>query len=253
MGLILVSLPAACRAAWAPAAGTVPSGGSRAGAEAARHGPLLCSSPRCWDQVATTTVSTPPHRRDALPLSPLEPPDPSPPVPGPCAKFICRFLPRIMRGCGRLCPWPAPYYSCHSELVLSPRMGGRGLAARCPQHLGMTCRLHFCTGATYLSCTCHSINSVCAPRPFAVLSIVAFVFFARWPVQLKADQTQALPGCGWGGRGHLPDLGWWAGRGRSLQSEGKGGQKSLSALQCPLLLTNVYSRLKILLQMSLPL
>uniref|UniRef100_M3YNE2 G protein-coupled receptor 137 n=1 Tax=Mustela putorius furo TaxID=9669 RepID=M3YNE2_MUSPF len=137
----------------------------------------LGSGSWCWDQVATTTVSTPPHRRDALPLSPLEPPDPSPPVPGPCAKFICRFLPRIMRGCGRLCPWPAPYYSCHSELVLSPRMGGRGLAARCPQHLGMTCRLHFCTGATYLSCTCHSINSVCAPRPFAVLSIVAFVFF----------------------------------------------------------------------------
>lgn len=89
-----ISLSAACQAASAPAAGTAPSGGSQAGTGAARLGPLLCSSPRCWTQAATTTVSTPLHRRDPLHLSP-EHSDPSPSYPGPCAKFICCFLPRI--------------------------------------------------------------------------------------------------------------------------------------------------------------
>ncbi|XP_034501479.1 integral membrane protein GPR137 isoform X1 [Ailuropoda melanoleuca] len=69
-GSMAVPRAPACRAASALAAGTVPSGGSQAGAGAARHGPLLCSSPRCWDQVATTTVSTPPHRHDPLLVSP---------------------------------------------------------------------------------------------------------------------------------------------------------------------------------------
>lgn len=32
------------------------------------------------------------------------------------------------------------------------------LAARCPQHPGMTCRLCFYAGASYLSCTCHLIK-----------------------------------------------------------------------------------------------
>ncbi|XP_023603126.1 integral membrane protein GPR137 isoform X5 [Myotis lucifugus] len=51
-------------------------------------------STRCWTQAATTTVSTPLHRRDPLHLSPQHS-DPSPSSPGPCAKFICCFLPRI--------------------------------------------------------------------------------------------------------------------------------------------------------------
>ncbi|XP_047630225.1 collagen alpha-1(I) chain-like [Phacochoerus africanus] len=32
----------------------------------------------------------------------------------------------------------------------------------------MTCHFGFYTGASYLSCTCHSINTVCAPSPFTV-------------------------------------------------------------------------------------
>lgn len=32
------------------------------------------------------------------------------------------------------------------------------LTARCPQHPGMTWHLRFYAGASYLSCTCHSIK-----------------------------------------------------------------------------------------------
>uniref|UniRef100_A0A2K5M2I7 G protein-coupled receptor 137 n=1 Tax=Cercocebus atys TaxID=9531 RepID=A0A2K5M2I7_CERAT len=65
----------------------------------------------CQDQAATTTVSTPPHRRDPLP-SPTEYPGPSPRHPKP----LCQDPG------GRGCPllWPAPCCSCHSELVPSP-------------------------------------------------------------------------------------------------------------------------------------
>ncbi|XP_011897280.1 PREDICTED: integral membrane protein GPR137 isoform X1 [Cercocebus atys] len=51
-------------------------------------------STRCQDQAATTTVSTPPHRRDPLP-SPTEYPGPSPRHPKPLCQ-VCHFLPRIL-------------------------------------------------------------------------------------------------------------------------------------------------------------
>nr|XP_045226464.1 integral membrane protein GPR137 isoform X4 [Macaca fascicularis] len=51
-------------------------------------------STRCQDQVATTTASTPPHRRDPLP-SPTEYPGPSPRHPKPLCQ-VCHFLPRIL-------------------------------------------------------------------------------------------------------------------------------------------------------------
>lgn len=66
------------------------------------------------------------------------------------------------------------------------------LAARCPQHPGMTCRLRFYAGASYLSCTCHSINSVCAPCPSTVCQLS--VLLESSPVWLKADQTLAIEG-----------------------------------------------------------
>ncbi|CAD7670126.1 unnamed protein product [Nyctereutes procyonoides] len=132
-------------------------------------------STRCWDQVATTTVSTPPHRRDPLFFFPRTP-RPQSSQPRPRAKFTYRFLPRITGDCGHLFPWPAPCSSCRSELVLSPQ-GNMALAARCPQHLGMTCRLCFYTGASYLSCTCHSINSVCTPHVFTVICLLFVPFF----------------------------------------------------------------------------
>lgn len=49
------------------------------------------------------------------------------------------------------------------------------LAARCPQHPGMSCHFGFYTGASYLSCTCHSINTVCALSPFTVCQLSAYV------------------------------------------------------------------------------
>lgn len=66
------------------------------------------------------------------------------------------------------------------------------LAARCPQHPGMTCRLRFYAGASYLSCTCHSINSVCAPCPSTVCQLS--VLLESSPLWLKADQTLAIEG-----------------------------------------------------------
>uniref|UniRef100_A0A8I5T163 G protein-coupled receptor 137 n=2 Tax=Pongo abelii TaxID=9601 RepID=A0A8I5T163_PONAB len=76
-------------------------------------------STRCQDQAATTTVSTPPHRRDPPP-SPTEYPGPSPPHPRPLCQVCLPLLAQDPGGRG--CPllWPAPCCSCHSELVLSP-------------------------------------------------------------------------------------------------------------------------------------
>uniref|UniRef100_F7I3J7 G protein-coupled receptor 137 n=1 Tax=Callithrix jacchus TaxID=9483 RepID=F7I3J7_CALJA len=76
-------------------------------------------STRFQDQAATTTVSTPPHRRDP-PLSPTEYPGPSPPHPRPLCQVHLPLL--AQEPGGRDCPllWPAPCCSCHSELVPSP-------------------------------------------------------------------------------------------------------------------------------------
>nr|XP_058924932.1 integral membrane protein GPR137 isoform X5 [Kogia breviceps] len=69
---------------------------------------------------------------DVIPLHlPPEPPDPSPSHPRPLCQVHLPLLARDPGGCGCLFPRPAPCYSCCSELVLSPRMGGMALAARC--------------------------------------------------------------------------------------------------------------------------
>ncbi|XP_048217487.1 integral membrane protein GPR137 isoform X4 [Perognathus longimembris pacificus] len=77
-------------------------------------------STRCRDQEVTTTASTPPHRRDPLPLAPHL----WPPRPRPCAKFICRFLPRIPGAMAA----PSSGQLLAAPLVVSlccpPRMGG---------------------------------------------------------------------------------------------------------------------------------
>ncbi|XP_058382537.1 integral membrane protein GPR137 isoform X3 [Diceros bicornis minor] len=135
-------------------------------------------STRCWDQAATTTVSTPPHRRDPL-LFPPRTPRPQSSYPRPLCQVHLPLLAQDPGGCGCLFPWPAACYSCCSELMPSPRMGGMALVARCPQRLGMTCCLRFYTGASDLSCTCHSINSVCAPRPFTVCRLSAVCSLLR--------------------------------------------------------------------------
>lgn len=158
---------------------------------AARRGPPLCSSPRCWDQAATTTVSIPPHRRDPPPFLPRTP-RPQSLSPRPLRQFHLLLLAQNPGGCGCLLPRPAPCYFYCSEFVLSPRMGDMALAARCPQHPGMTCRLRFYAGASYLSCTCHSINSVCAPCPSTVCQLSVLLESSH--VWLKADQTLAIEG-----------------------------------------------------------
>lgn len=75
------------------------------------------------------------------------------------------------------------------------------LAARCPQHLGMTCRLRFCTGASCLSCICHSIKQCPCPSSARRVSPVCFVVHALWPLQLKAEQNPGPPKVwlGWAG------------------------------------------------------
>nr|XP_005598330.1 integral membrane protein GPR137 isoform X1 [Equus caballus]XP_023510068.1 integral membrane protein GPR137 isoform X1 [Equus caballus] len=79
-------------------------------------------STRCWDQAATTTVSTPPHRRDPPPFPPRTP-TPQSSHPRPLCQVHLPLLAQDSGGCGCLLPWPAPCYSCRSELLLSPRMG----------------------------------------------------------------------------------------------------------------------------------
>nr|XP_051689062.1 integral membrane protein GPR137 isoform X1 [Oryctolagus cuniculus]XP_051689063.1 integral membrane protein GPR137 isoform X1 [Oryctolagus cuniculus] len=123
-------------------------------------------STRCRDPAATTTASTPPHRRD----SPPPPPGyPAPPPPGPCAKFTCRFLPRIPgpgppTPSGRLLAAPTVVSLCHP-----PRTGGTALAARCPQRPGMTGTSASVRSQLPLLC-CHSIKCLCPHRfPLSVL------------------------------------------------------------------------------------
>ncbi|XP_070086247.1 integral membrane protein GPR137 isoform X4 [Equus przewalskii] len=79
-------------------------------------------STRCWDQAATTTVSTPPHRRDPPPFPPRTP-TPQSSHPRPLCQVHLPLLAQDSGGCGCLLPWPAPCYSCRSELLPSPRMG----------------------------------------------------------------------------------------------------------------------------------
>lgn len=107
------------------------------------------------------------------------------------------------------------------------------LTARCAQHPGMTCHLRFYAGASYLSCVCHSIKCLC---PMAVHCLPVFCAPRTLSVWLKADQTLALEGGCWTGRGRLPPPGWWAQRGKSLQSEGKGDQQSPVLTPVPSLL-----------------
>lgn len=197
--------------------------------------------------MATTTVSTPPRRRDPLLSSPQNtqtPVLPSQAPPPPRAKFTCRFLPRIMGGCGCLFPWPALCYSCRSELVLSPRMGGMALAARCPTapwHDLPPLLLHW----SQLPLLHLPLNKQClCPSSVHGLSVVCFVFLAPSRLRSKADRTPALRGSGWAGQGSLNHLGWWAGRGRSLQSKGKGGPESLFPLRSLPHLNDFYSFLK---------
>ncbi|XP_046500840.1 integral membrane protein GPR137 isoform X4 [Equus quagga] len=79
-------------------------------------------STRCWDRAATTTVSTPPHRRDPPPFPPRTP-TPQSSHPRPLCQVHLPLLAQDPGGCGCLLPWPAPCYSCRSELLPSPRMG----------------------------------------------------------------------------------------------------------------------------------
>lgn len=168
-GTHLASLPAACPAAWALAVGMVPSGVSQAGEGPARRGPLLCSSPRCQDLVATTTASIPHHRRDLL-LLPLEYPGPSSPDPWPLCQVHLLLLAQDARGMwlllssSGLLADPIVVSLCHP-----PKMGTRSQDTRCSQCPGMTCHLCFHTGAGYLSCAYHSINRGCAPPSFLSL------------------------------------------------------------------------------------
>jgi hypothetical protein len=161
-GTHLVSLPAACPAAWALAVGMVPSDVSQAGEGPARRGPLLCSSPRCQDLVVTTTASILHHRRDLL-LLPLEYPGPSSPDPWPLCQVRLLLLAQVARrlwlllSSGRLLAAPIVVSLCHP-----PKMETRPQDTRCPQCPGMTCHLCFHTGAGYLSCAYHSINRGCA-------------------------------------------------------------------------------------------
>ncbi|XP_068832495.1 integral membrane protein GPR137 isoform X3 [Capricornis sumatraensis] len=64
-------------------------------------------STRFWDQAATTTVSTPLHRRDL----PAEHPDPSPSHPRPLCQVHLLLLAQGPGGYGCLFPRPAPCYS----------------------------------------------------------------------------------------------------------------------------------------------
>lgn len=82
-----------------------------------------------------------------------------------------------------------------------PKMGGMGLAASCPQCPGMTYRLRFHTGASYLSCACHSINSVCALVSSPV-SLICFMFLSPLP-QTNQTLTLAFEVSCWAGQGPL--------------------------------------------------
>nr|XP_036851170.1 integral membrane protein GPR137 isoform X2 [Manis javanica] len=112
-------------------------------------------STRCWDQEATTTVSTPPHRRDPLLFSP-EHPDLVLPSQASVPSSSAASCPGSQGTVATSSPRQLLGTPC-SELVPSPRMEAMALAARCPQHHGISCRLH---RSRYLSCTCSSINSV---------------------------------------------------------------------------------------------
>ncbi|XP_049992896.1 integral membrane protein GPR137 isoform X3 [Alexandromys fortis] len=122
----------ACPAAWALAAGMVPSGASQAGAGPARQGPLLCSSPRCQDLAATTTASIPHHRHDLL-LLPLEHPGPSFPYPWPLCQVHLPLLAQDARGLwlllssGQLLAAPIVVSLCHP-----PKIGTRPPGCRMP-------------------------------------------------------------------------------------------------------------------------
>lgn len=103
----------------------VPSGVSQAGAGPARRGPLLCSSPRCQDLVATTTASIPHHRHDLL-LLPLEHLGPSSSYPQPLCQVHLLLLAQDARGLwlllssGQLLAAPTVVSLCHS-----PKIGTR--------------------------------------------------------------------------------------------------------------------------------
>ncbi|XP_049482623.1 LOW QUALITY PROTEIN: integral membrane protein GPR137-like [Panthera uncia] len=109
------------------------------------------------------------HPADVIPfVLPPEHPDHSPPIPGPAT-------PPVPSSPAASCPgsWEAVAASSPGQLLATLVV----VSLCCPlgwgawpwlpdalQHLGMTCRLCFYTGASYLSCTCGSINSVCAPQ-----------------------------------------------------------------------------------------
>ncbi|XP_060040735.1 integral membrane protein GPR137 isoform X4 [Erinaceus europaeus] len=93
-------------------------------------------STRCWDPAATTTVSTPPHRRDP-------PSQPTPEHPGPGPSHPSSPEPGSPAS-SCLGPWaaaapprPAGFFLLLPVSLCGPTMGS-GLAAGCPQHPGMT-------------------------------------------------------------------------------------------------------------------
>ncbi|XP_057362932.1 integral membrane protein GPR137 isoform X3 [Manis pentadactyla] len=161
-------------------------------------------STRCWDQEATTTVSTPPHRRDPLLFSP-EHPDPVLPSQASVPSSSAASCPGSQGTVATSSPRQLLGTPC-SELVPSPRMEAMTLAARCPQHHGITCRLH----QSQLPLLHLLLNKWCpCPMSDCCLPVICFVFLALLPVWPEAIQTL---GAGLG-RGHSAP-GWWVGRGR---------------------------------------
>lgn len=75
------------------------------------------------------------------------------------------------------------------------------LAARCSRHPGTTHpTASASTRASYLSCVCHSINSVCAQVHSLSVSCL-LVFLTPSSFRSKADWTLALEGGYWAGLG----------------------------------------------------
>lgn len=200
-----------------------PSGGNQAGAEAARLGPHPCSSPRFWDQAATTTVSTPPHRRDPLHL-PTGHPAPSPSQPRPLCQVHLLLLAQDPRGSSF--PRPAPCYSCCSELVLSPRMGWHGPGCQMltapwhdlPPQLPLRSQLPLLRLPLNKQCLC--------PKSLRCPSVVCLCFSHHHPLSLGLIGHWPLKGATGLGRGHLPPLRLVGKERDEPASKGKRDQKN---------------------------
>ena len=104
--------------------------------------------------------------------------------------------------------------------------GGMALAARCSRRPGMTCRLCFHSGASYLSCVCHSNKQCLCPKSLRCPSVVCLCFSHHHPLSLGLIGHWPLKGATGLGWGHLPPLRLVGKERDEPASQGKRDQKN---------------------------